>query len=41
MIDVDLKGGFYTVTGSASDTATVTITDPWTGDQDTVSVTVS
>lgn len=41
VIDIDLKGGFYTVTGSATDTATVTITDPWTGDTDTVAVTVS
>lgn len=35
------NGGFYEVTGTATDTATVTITDPETGDNDTVAVTVS
>ena len=34
-------GGFYEVTGTAADTATITITDPHTGDTQTVAVTVS
>lgn len=34
-------GGFFEITGSASDTATVTIEDPNTGDNDVVAVTVS
>lgn len=41
VIDVDFKGGFYTVTGTAAGTATVTITDPNTGDTVSVAVTVS
>jgi len=40
VIDV-YPGGFYKVTGTATDTATVTVTDPVTGDNDTVAVTVS
>lgn len=43
--DVDVidvyPGGYFVVTGAALDTATVTITDPGTGDTQTVSVTVS
>jgi hypothetical protein len=34
-------GGVYQVTGSATDTATVTATDPVTGDTDTIAVTVT
>lgn len=41
VVKIAKKGGFYTVTGSASDTATITITDPGTGDTQTVSVTVT
>lgn len=34
-------GGFYIITGTAADTATVTVLDPDTGDSDTVSVIVT
>jgi hypothetical protein len=41
VIDIDYKGGAYTVTGNAADTATITILDEGAGTSATVNVTVT
>lgn len=41
VVSISAKGGFYTVTGSAADTATITIEDEGAGTSTTVSVTVT
>lgn len=41
VVDIDLKGGGYEVTGTTGETATITIRDPEAGTTATVSVTVT